>query len=193
MARVPDLAPEQMNPAQRQLHDEIAAKRRGHVRGPFAIWLRNPTLGDRANKLGNALRADGKLEKRLFELMVLVIARHYSAQYEWFAHADQARNAGVAHETVEALRAGRMPDYARDDERLIDELTRGVLAGGVLDAGLYQRALDALGLDLLIEVVAAIGFYAMVAMTLNTFDAPVPDGTQPLPLVPDGTQQLSIG
>ena len=45
----------------------------------------------------------------------------------------------------------------------------------------YDRALAALGLDLLIELIVAAGFYTMVAMTLNTFDAPVPGGKRPLP------------
>jgi len=65
------------------------------VRGPFAIWMRNPALADAADKLGTALRK-GKLDVRLFELMVLVIARHWTAQYEWFAHAKHAPKAGLS-------------------------------------------------------------------------------------------------
>ncbi len=181
MARVADLAPEAMTPEQKVLYEEIAAKRHGTVRGPFAIWMRKPTLGDRANRLGNALRVEGKIEKRLFELMVLIVARHFSAQYEWFAHAHQALSEGVSDDVVEALRHGRAPAYVRDDEALVDAITRATLAGGVIDAALYQRGLDHFGLDLMIELAASIGFYTMVAMTLNVFDAPVPDGSRPLP------------
>src|ERR1700682_683463 len=88
MSRVPDLAQSEMTPEQWRIHDEIASKRRGNVRGPFAIWLRTPAIADRANQFGNAIRDAGKLDKRLFELMVIV-ARHWSAPYEWFAHEDQ--------------------------------------------------------------------------------------------------------
>jgi 4-carboxymuconolactone decarboxylase len=181
MARVADLAPEEMSEAQKVLHQEIAAKRHGTVRGPFAIWMRHPALGDRANRLGNVLRVEGKIEKRLFELMVLIVARTYSAQYEWFAHAHQALSDGVSNDVVEAIRHGKKPVYTKADEALVDELTRATLAGGVIDQALYQRGLDHFGLDQMIELAASIGFYTMVAMTLNVFDAPVPDGSRPLP------------
>ena len=181
MARVPALDPATLNDEQRRIHGEIAAKRHGTVAGPFAIWLRNAKLADRANAFGNALRADGKVDKRLFELMVLIVARRFSAQYEWFAHERQARAEGVSDAVIEALRAGMVPEFAQDDERLVHEVTTALLHGGLLDQALYDRALAFFGLDLLIELVASVGFYSMVAMTLNAFDAPVPDGSRPLP------------
>ena len=181
MARVPDLAPAEMNAEQRRIHDEIAAKRHGTVRGPFAIWLRNAKLADRANQFGNALRVDGMLEKRLFELMTLTVARHFSAQYEWFAHEHQARAEGVSDAVIEAIRHGRAPVFEKDDERLVHEATGALLKGGLLDQAIYDRVVAMFGLDLTIELFAAVGFYTMVALTLNAFDAPVPDGSRPLP------------
>jgi 4-carboxymuconolactone decarboxylase len=181
MGRVPDLDPATLTADQKRVHDEIAAKRHGTVRGPFAIWLRNANLADRANAFGNALRSEGKLEKRLFEMMTLIIARRFSAQYEWFAHEHQARKDGVSHEVIEALRVGKTPDFKHDDEKLVYDVTTALLQGGLMDHALYDRALAHFGLDLLIELVAAVGFYSMVAMTLIAFDAPVPDGSRPLP------------
>src|SRR3954453_16574182 len=78
MARVPDIAAEQMTAEQRRVYNEIGGARGGIVAGPFAIWLRNPEIADRANQFGNVFRVGGKLGKRLFELMVLVVARHWS-------------------------------------------------------------------------------------------------------------------
>lgn len=180
MARVPDVPPEEQSPRQKQIAEEIVSKRSSGVpRGPFAIWLRQPELADRANKLGNILRAEGKLEKRLFELMVLIIARHWSAQYEWYAHARQGIEAGLTRESVEALRAGKVPAFARADEQLIYDVITELNTTRTLGQATYDRALAALGLDLLIELIAAAGFYTMVAMTLNAFDAPVPGGELP--------------
>jgi len=181
MSRVPDLAPAEMTPDQRRIHDEIAAKRHGHVRGPFAIWLRTPAIADRANAFGNAIRVAGKLDKRLFELMVLIVARHWSAQYEWFAHEDQALANGVSPAVVEALRHGRRPEFARADEALVYEVVSELNARKVLSQSIYDRGVAQFGLDLFIELVTAIGFYTMVAMMLNAFDAPVPGGARPLP------------
>jgi 4-carboxymuconolactone decarboxylase len=182
MSRVPDLAPSEMSPEQRRIHDEIASKRHGNVRGPFAIWLRTPAIADRANQFGNAIRVAGKLDKRLFELMVLIVARHWSAQYEWFAHEKQALENGVSPAVVEAIRHGRQPDFAQADEQLIYDLVTELNARKVLSRAGYDRGVAYFGLDLFIELTTAIGFYTMVAMTLNAFDAPVPDGSQPLPV-----------
>jgi 4-carboxymuconolactone decarboxylase len=71
MSRFPKLDPAAFSPGQRRVHDEIAAERHGTVRGPFAVWLRTPAIADAANRFGNSLRRDGKLDRRLFELAIL--------------------------------------------------------------------------------------------------------------------------
>lgn len=180
MSRVPDLPLEELKPEQRRIYDEIAASRYGVVRGPFPIWLRIPLIADRANQFGSALRVHGKLDKRLFELMVLVVARHWSAQYEWFAHEKSALKEGLSSEVVEAIRSRHAPEFVREDERLVYETITELLETRTLSQPSYDRALAALGLDLVIELITAAGFYMMVAMMLKAFDAPVPDGTKPL-------------
>jgi len=181
MSRVPDLAPSEMTPEQKRIHDEIASKRRGNVRGPFAIWLRTPAIAERANQFGNAIRVAGKLDKRLFELMVLIVARHWSAPYEWFAHEDQALKEGVSPVVVEALRHGRRPEFSHADEQLVYDVVSELNTRRILGQATYDRGVAHFGLDLFIELVTAIGFYTMVAMMLNAFDAPVPGDARPLP------------
>lgn len=180
MSRVPDLSLEELTAEQKRIYHEIAGRRHGVVRGPFPIWLRIPLLADRANQFGNALRVHSKLEKRLFELMVLVVARHWSAQYEWFAHEKSALKEGLSSEVVEAIRRRRPPEFVREDERLVYETITELLETRTLSQPSYDRALATLGLELLIELITAAGFYVMVGMMLNAFDAPVPDGTKPL-------------
>jgi 4-carboxymuconolactone decarboxylase len=178
--RVDDVRPEDMTPQQKEVAAAIAGTRGGVVRGPFAIWLRNPPLAAAADKLGTALR-QGSLEKRLFELMVLVIARHWSAQYEWYAHAKQGLAAGLASAVVEAIRERRPPEFTRDDERLIYDVVIEMNETRTLSQPTYGRTVAALGLDRTIELITSIGFYTMVAIMLNGFDAPVPGGERPLP------------
>jgi 4-carboxymuconolactone decarboxylase len=179
--RVPDVALDEMSADQKRIHDEIAGRRGGVVRGPFALWMRKPEIADAANKFGNVLRVGSSLEKRLFELMVLVVARHHGAQYEWFAHAHQAISAGIPKEAVEQLRNGHTPALARDDERLVYDVTREIVATSTLSQETYERATAWLGTERLIEFVTAVSFYVMVALMLNCFQAPVPDGSRPLP------------
>ena len=179
MSRLPVLNVEDLTAEQQRIYNEIAGVRHGVVRGPFPIWLRIPELADRANQFGNTLRVSGKLEKRLFELMVLIVARHWSAQYEWFAHAKSALEAGLSPDAVDAIQNRRRPESLREDEQLIYDLVTELVDTRTLSQSSYDRALAALGLDLLIELITAAGFYTMIAMMLNVFDAPVPNGKQP--------------
>jgi 4-carboxymuconolactone decarboxylase len=179
MGRVAHLKPEELTPQQKKLYDDIAGAR-GRVGGPFGIWLRQPDLVDPANRFGNALRLNGKLDKRLFELMTIVVARHWGAQYEWFVHADHARKAGIGDDVVEAIRAGRKPQFAKDDERLVYDTVTELNESKHLSEASYKRALDFLGLDLLVELITAAGFYTLVAMMLNAFEVDTPDGSKPL-------------
>jgi 4-carboxymuconolactone decarboxylase len=180
MSRLPVLQVENLTSEQKRIYDEIAGVRHGVVRGPFPIWLRIPEIADRANQLGNVLRANGKLDKRLFELMVLIVARRWSAQYEWYAHASSALKEGLSPETVEAIQHRRRPESLREDEQLIYDVITELADTGTLNQPSYDRALAALGHDLLIELITAAGFYTMIALVLNVFDAPVPTGEQPL-------------
>jgi 4-carboxymuconolactone decarboxylase len=181
MSRIPALTPDQLSPEQKRLHDEIAGPRGGSVGGPFAVWLRIPRIAEAANRMGNSLRLEGKLDRRLFELAILVIARHWSAQYEWFVHEKAALNAGLSSEVVEALRHRKTPRFPHDEERLVYDLVSELQETRTLAQASFERALAALGPDLLIELVSVIGFYTTAAMMINAFDAPVPGGARPLP------------
>jgi 4-carboxymuconolactone decarboxylase len=181
VSRLPPLDPSELTPFQKKLHDEIAGARSGSVGGPFAVWLRRPEIAARANEFGNALRLDGKLDKRLFELTVLVIARHWSAQYEWFVHEDAARKVGVDEAIIEAIRHGRTPPFTSDNEQVVYDFVRELCETRTVSEPTYERATAALGTDLVIELVTVIGFYTIAAMVINVFDAPVPNGARPLP------------
>ncbi|MBI4528877.1 MAG: carboxymuconolactone decarboxylase family protein [Deltaproteobacteria bacterium] len=180
MTRLPDLQLPELTAEQKRIYDEIAGPRSGSVRGPFPIWLRTPALADLANQLSSALRRDGKLDKRLLELAVLVVARQWSAQYEWFVHERAALNAGLSPEIVEAIRERRAPEFVREDERLVYEVVTELLETRTLSQTSYDRALAALGLEPLIELITTAGFYTMIAMILVAFEAPVPGGNPPL-------------
>jgi 4-carboxymuconolactone decarboxylase len=180
MGRVAALEPDQLSPEQKRIHHEIAGARGGVVRGPFAVWLRLPPIADAANQLGNAIRLRGKLDRRLFELAILIVARHWNSQYEWYVHEKDARTAGVAEELIADIRERRAPTFAREDERLIYELVIELQDSKTLGLKTYERAVAMMGVDLLIELVTTIGFYTTAAMMINVFDAPVPDGSTPL-------------
>jgi 4-carboxymuconolactone decarboxylase len=117
VARLDTLPVEQLSPEQKALHDKIRGNR-PKLGGPFGVWLRTPALAGAASSVVEALRENGRLEKRLYELIVLTVVRHWSAQYAWAVHEPIARAAGFSDETIEALRAKRKPVFSKPDEAL---------------------------------------------------------------------------
>ena len=181
MPRVPELQLDKLSAEQKRVHDEIAKRvRGGHVRGPFAALLNAPGVANGAILTYSAFR-DSKIDKRLFELMILVVARAFTAQYEWFAHARHAIEAGISTEAVEAIRQHRTPTLTRDDEQMVYDVVTEFVATRSLSQPSYDRVLAALGLEQTVELIAGTGFYVMIAMTLNAFDVAVPGGEKPLP------------
>jgi 4-carboxymuconolactone decarboxylase len=181
MTRSPDLDLDKLTAEQNQVWEEIKARlRRNTPGGPFAVLMNAPKVAHGAITAYGAFR-DGKIERRLFELMILVVARAFSAQFEWFAHAPRAVEAGIAPEVVEAIRARRVPVLTRDDEKMVYDVVTEMIATRTLSKPSYDRALAALGLEQTVELIAGTGFYVMIAMTLNAFDVSVPSGEKPLP------------
>ena len=178
MARLEELKLENLTPEQKELYD-VVGRGRTKVTGPFGVWLRNPPLADACNRVTLALREHAKLDKRLFELVVLMAARAWGASYAWVAHEQPAIKAGLASEIVEALRHQRKPDFKNNDERIIYDAVTELLETRSLSQPAYDRLIKEFGVDLTIEIVSAAGFYGMVATVLKSFDVPTPNGEKP--------------
>src|SRR5882757_8819304 len=118
--RVAVLAEDKLTPPQRALLDSIRSGPRGgsiNIRGPFAVFLHAPEFGELAQKLGGHCRYQTAVPPRLSEFAILVTAKLWRAQYEWFAHVPQAERAGVKAATISDLHQGRVPKSAPKDER----------------------------------------------------------------------------
>jgi 4-carboxymuconolactone decarboxylase len=167
-----------MSAEQKALHDELFRNRK-RVSGPFPIWLRNPPVADAANRLVISLRENGKAEKRLYELIVLIVVQYWGARYAWSAHEAPALAAGLSRATVEAIRHGQKPEFSRADEHVLYEAVTELLERKPLSQPTYDKMIRQFGLDLTIELVSVAGLYSMVATVLNAFDVPTPDGSNP--------------
>ena len=179
MPRLPEIDEAKLSPDQRRLYDEIK-RVRGQVRGPFAVWLRNPELAEYTLKLQDMFASRVKLERRLVQLMILVSARLATAQFAWFVHEPHALKLGISPDIVEAIRERRTPNFVLDDERLVYDITMELNTTRSLSELNYKRGMAMFSEQELVELVSAIGFYAMVAMTLNAFDVLVPGEKKPL-------------
>ncbi len=179
MSRLPDLEPAALSPEARVVYDDIAQDH-VRVRGPWQIELRVPEVAHHYHGLYRALCVNPKVGKRLFELMVIVVARHFTAQFEWYAHERGALANGIAPAVVDAIRHRRIPIFEHADEQLVYELTRELLETHRLDTKTYERALAAFGEEHLVELITGAGTYASIAMQLNAFDVTPPADGQPL-------------
>jgi 4-carboxymuconolactone decarboxylase len=179
MGRLPEIDEAKLSTEQRRIYDGIMCAR-GHVRGPFAIWLRNTELCESTLKLQEMFASRVTLGRRLLELMILVSARSATAQYAWFIHEPHALKLGIAPDIIEAIRERRPPEFARADERLVYDITMELNSTRSLSEANYRRGMAMLGEQAMVELVSAIGFYAMVAMTLNAFAVSVPGSKEPL-------------
>jgi 4-carboxymuconolactone decarboxylase len=179
VARIPLPSPAELSPEQRRVYDTIIAGPRGAVRGPLRAAIHNPELADKWQQLGELLRYRTSLPPRLSELAILVTARHFDCQFEWFAHELPALEAGLERLTVEAIRDSTPVTGLKADELVIFEYSAQLHARHFLEDSLYGKALSLLGVVGVVELSALLGYYAMVAMTLNAHEVPLPDGVAP--------------
>ena len=117
-------------------------------------------------------------------MVVLMIGRHWSAQFEWYAHAPQAAKLGIAPDVIEAIRVGKPPSFTKDDERVVYDVVQELSGSRKLSQATYDKALAVLGEEQLVELVASAGFYTMVAMTVVAFDIAIPPPNPPNPMPP---------
>ncbi len=179
MSRLPPIPENEMTADQRRVRDAIAAGPRGGVRGPFPAMLRSPELAERAARLGEFLRFRTSLPPRLSEMAILMTARAWTAQYEWYAHAPLARKGGLSEEVIAAIAERRRPESMAEDEAVLYDFCAELHAShGVSDA-VWARAVQTFGEAGTVELLAISGYYVMVAMTLNAAAVPLPEGVAP--------------
>lgn len=167
-----------MNPEQRRVYDAIVGGRRGRLVGPLRAALHSPELADKWQQLGELLRYRTSLPPALSEVAVLVTARRWNCQVEWYMHSIAATEAGVPNPIIEAIKLGRRPD-ADDKTLAVHDYARAIVTDGAVPEPLYQAARDVVGDVGLVELTALVGYYSMVAMTLNAHEIPLPDGGEP--------------
>jgi 4-carboxymuconolactone decarboxylase len=173
--RFQELKREQMNDAQKQVHDEIAASR-GSVRGPFGVLLRSPELADRWQRLGEYVRFKTSLPPRLNEFAILITARFWAAQYEWYAHRPLAIKGGLAESITEDLAQHKRPANMRTDEELVYDFCTALHRDHFVDGPIFKRAMETLGERGVIDLIAVSGFYVAVSMVLNVAEIAIPPG-----------------
>ena len=179
MARLtPITSTEQVPAADHAVVDSIV-KSRGALQGPFSMFLHAPELAGRAAHLGAYVRFEGKLDMRVRVLAAMVVAREFDALYVWGAQTGGARRLGVPESTITAIRERHARGVPPEDAQIID-FTRKLIRDHRVDDALFNAVRQRFGEFGLIELTGSIGYYTMLAMTVNACELEPAPGAEVL-------------
>ncbi|KAF1018439.1 MAG: hypothetical protein GAK30_03676 [Paracidovorax wautersii] len=178
--RFPLISREQMSERQREVADDITAGPRGALKGPFLVLIHNAELAAPLQSLGEHLRFGTEFPKTIVELAVLVTAHRWSCEYEWFAHARIAAEAGVREALIRAIALGELPPDMSADEALVHRFCVEVAWDGRPGDVAMEAVLSRFGRSASLDLIALTGYYTLLAMVLNAAKVPAP--AHPIPL-----------
>ena len=158
--------------------DSIVASR-GAVAGPFVAFMHSPEVAGRVAHLGAYVRFEGSLDMRVRVLAAMVVAREYEGMYVWGAQSGGARRQGVPESTITAIREGHSRGIPAEDAQIVDA-TRALMQKHRLDDATAKALRARFGDDGFIQLTGTIGYYAMLAMTVNACELEAGPGAEVL-------------
>ena len=177
--RFPRLRPEDYSEQQKAVAAAISAGPRGEVRGPYIALIHHPALAGKLQELGEQLRWKSKLPKRLLELAILVTARRWTCQHEWFMHEKLAREAGLDGDIIAAIEQRVFPQDSSEEEKAVYQFCAEAHASGRVSDATFDDVKSRFGLAGALELLATCGYYSLMAMVLNTAGLPLPGDAEP--------------
>lgn len=169
--------------AQKPVVARLAKSVRNGLGGPFDAMLRSPDMANGMVELFEYYRFRSKLPPRLKEFATLILAREWTAQFEWFAHKPAAQRAGLSDAVIADLQVGKRPAAMQADETIIYDFAIALIREHEVSDAVFATARDLLGEEQLVDLVTLIGEYMKVALLLNAGRVGVPEGNE-LPLPP---------
>jgi 4-carboxymuconolactone decarboxylase len=177
--RFPKITMEQLNPEQQAVASEVLKQSSAGLGGPYGMLIKSPELLKRYLLMTEYLRQKTSLPHRLNEMAILLEARLWDAQYEWWAHEPLARKAGVPDAIIEDIRAGKRPAAMQPDEAIVYDVVTEILNRRQLSDETFARAKQILGEQQVVDLVAVTGFYVMVSAVVIAGRIEIPNGGAP--------------
>ena len=179
--RFAPLKAEELNPAQKAWADAITAPPRNakFTNPPYRAYIRNPDLAPRLTAMTDYLRWNTSLPPRLSEMAILITARQWTAQYEWFAHYPLAIKGGLDPRILSAIAQGKRPDNMKDDEAALYDLAMALYRDKKVSDPVYKAALEKFGERGIMDIIGIMGYYDITSMTLITMQAEAPNDSVP--------------
>lgn len=166
--RLPTIAPEQYTAEQKKAAEDFLAARKVPVFGPFEPMMHSPEVMSIARSTGDYLRYHSAIGNTLSELVILVTAREWSQDYEWYVHQPIALKAGISKDIADAIADGRRPVAMSADEETVYDFTIELQKNKRVSDATFSRAEQRFGKKGVVDMVAISGYYTSLAMQLNT-------------------------
>ena len=177
--RFKPIAYAEMTPAQKTMFEHVISGERRGAGGPFNVLLRSPEMGDLAQQFGASMRFHSSLPPKLNELAIIITARHWTAQYEWYVHKRAAQQAGLSQAIIDAIATGRRPASMSAEETAVYDFCTELLTTKQVSDRTFQAARDRFGERGVVDMMGVSGYYGFVSMLLNVDRYPMPDGQAP--------------
>jgi 4-carboxymuconolactone decarboxylase len=168
-----------MTAEQKTMTDHVLAGKRGSMDGPYNVLLRSPVMGDLAQQFGAEMRFNSSLPKKLNELAILMTARFWNSQFEWYAHHKFALEAGLSPQLIASLSAGERPSSMDPDEEAVFTFCNELLQTRQVSDATFNRAKEKFGERGIVDLIGVLGYYHIVSMALNIDEYPLPEGVHP--------------
>lgn len=169
--RYAEIPLDQMTPEQKEGF-KVLMETRGKLPGPAKIYVHNPKLAKVLGPLGAHFRTGYALSEREREIAVCVVNSHFHTAYATGAHERTAKKIGLPADKVEAILSGLTTSFDDPREQIVYEMSMCLVQSRWVSQGLFDRAVKTLGHVDVTDVIALLGFYATVAMTLAFYDVP---------------------
>lgn len=187
--RFPELDPAKLTPPQKVMYDALIAGPRHSIEGPFNAWLRSPELGNRLQRVGEYLRFDTTIPHNLNEFAILITAAEWHSGFEWYAHYPLAIKAGLGEAVAKDVQEGRRPANMSADEAMVYDFATQLHRQHQVSDAVYGSMVTRFGEQGVTDLIALLGYYDLVSMTLNVAEVhPPATAGKTLPPVPPVTQ-----
>jgi 4-carboxymuconolactone decarboxylase len=141
--------------------------------------MHSPDLASRVAHTGTYVRYNLELPEALRETIILATAREIKNQYEFYAHARLARQAGLAEDTIQAIARGTAPQGLAGDEAMLVRYVQELLRNHKISDATFNAVRDRFGMQKTLEITALVGHYLLVGQILAAFEVDLPQGVKP--------------
>jgi len=174
-----------LTPEQQKYVQSILTGPRSSITGPLGVMMVSPTLGDLSQRAMAYARFAGQpgfstVPPKLNELAILIVAKHWSAEYVWNAHHSYGVRMGLTPEVVEAIRTGRRPEKMENDVAAVYNFATEFMTTRQVSDPTLQAAKAVLGGDRgVVDLVGTMGLYQISSMMVTLDQTPLGAGVKP--------------